>query len=92
MFMDGDVLFTWNVNNTEGYNVSITKDNAGTYWKHVTDTQYTVKNAWSYTTIEINVHRLGGQLVNTSTYTGKFLGFLFILIYRNNTTVFSFVV
>ena len=92
MFMDGDVLFTWNVNNTEGYNVSITKDNAGTYWKHVTDTQYTVKNAWSYTTIEINVHRLMGEQVGTSTYTGKFLGFLFILIYRNNTKLFSFVV
>ncbi|XP_078327357.1 uncharacterized protein LOC111116097 isoform X2 [Crassostrea virginica] len=69
MYMDGDVLFTWNVNNTEGYNISITKDNAGRYWKHVNNTQYTVKNAWSYTTIEINVHRLKGEQVGTSTYT-----------------------
>ena len=71
MFMDGDVLFTWNVKNTEGFNVSITKDNAGIYWKHVNNSQYIEKNAWSFKTLEINVHRLNGDQVGRTSYTGN---------------------
>nr|XP_022310805.1 uncharacterized protein LOC111116099 isoform X2 [Crassostrea virginica] len=68
-FMFGDVLFTWNGNQNEGYNVSITKDNAGIYWKHVNNSQYIEKNAWSFKTLEINVHRLNGDQVGRTTYT-----------------------
>ena len=76
--MDGDALFTWNGNYTGGYNISITKDNAGIYWKYVANTQITVKNAWSFKTLDINVHRLNGEQVGKTTYTGN-------LIDRNNT-------
>ena len=86
--MFGDVLFTWNGNQNEGYNVSITKDNAGIYWKHVNNSQYIEKNAWSFKTLEINVHRLNGDQVGRTTYTGNFLGFHFILIYRNHSSSF----
>ena len=70
--MFGDVLFTWNGNQNEGYNVSITKDNAGIYWKHVNNSQYIEKNAWAFKTLEINVHRLNGDQVGRTTYTGNF--------------------
>nr|XP_022310800.1 uncharacterized protein LOC111116098 isoform X3 [Crassostrea virginica] len=68
-FMFGDVLFTWNGNRNEGFNVSITKDNAWIYWKHVNNSQNIEKNAWSFKTVEINVHRLNGEQVGKTTYT-----------------------
>nr|XP_022305369.1 uncharacterized protein LOC111112254 [Crassostrea virginica] len=68
-FMFGDVLFTWNGNQNESYNVSITKDNAGIYWKHLNNSQYIENNAWSFNTLEINVHRLNGEQVGRTTYT-----------------------
>ena len=70
--MFGDVLFTWNGNRNEGFNVSITKDNAWIYWKHVNNSQNIEKNAWSFKTVEINVHRLNGEQVGKTTYTGTF--------------------
>ena len=70
--MFGDVLFTWNGNQNEGYNVSITKDKAVIYWKLLNTSQYIEKNAWSFNTLEINVHRLNGEQVGNTTYTGNF--------------------
>ena len=79
--MNGDVLFLWNGDIGQIYDIQITKDKTISGWDRQTVTQYTVEDALLYDSISINVRLPGDSTYNVMTYSGKTDWFV---IYRNS--------
>ena len=69
--MDGDVLFSWNGDPSQLYDVELTKDGKADFpWYRVTGTQFTVEDALLYDSIRINVRLPGSSVDNNLAYKG----------------------
>nr|XP_022311879.1 carcinoembryonic antigen-related cell adhesion molecule 6-like [Crassostrea virginica] len=68
-FMNGDVLFSWNGDIGQIYDIQITRDKTTSAWDRQTVTQYTVKDALLYDSISINVRLPGVDADKKMTYS-----------------------
>ena len=80
--MDGNVLFSWNGDPTQKYDVMIDRDRTNSGWKRQNVTQYTVEDALLYDSIKITVNVLDGSAYNIMTYNGIIFIFKYCYIYR----------
>ena len=69
--MNGDVLFLWNGDIAQEYDIQITRDKTLSDWDRQTVTQYTVEDALLYDSIGIDVRLPGDSSNNKMTYSGK---------------------
>ena len=69
--MNGDVLFLWNGDIAQKYDIEITRDKTTSDWNRQTGTQYTVEDALLYDSISINVRLPGDSTNNEMTFSGK---------------------
>nr|XP_022311308.1 uncharacterized protein LOC111116600 [Crassostrea virginica] len=67
-FLNGDVLFLWNGDIAQKYDIQITRDETTSGWDQQTGTQYTVEDALLYDSISINVRLPGDSTHNEMTY------------------------
>nr|XP_022306466.1 uncharacterized protein LOC111112893 [Crassostrea virginica] len=68
-FMNGDVLFLWNGDIAQEYDIQITRDKTLSDWDRQTVTQYTVEDALLYDSIGIDVRLPGDSSNNKMMYS-----------------------